>query len=264
MKLKHIYLTLLASDALRPQLRKLRARIQYLAGYSDPYFDLVKISHTCGSKLLLDIGCHHGQTTKRLIEAGLPCPVVAIDPLTDNLAVAKGQLKRWPQVSFVECAVADVDGSSSFFVNCNEQTSSLLDNERGNMMSFNDETRHVNSISVKTATLESILRPHLGGENINAIIKVDAQGAEGKIICGGIECIKTNVAAFYCEVMLGKMYKNQYSFDDIRDLLEGEAGMVLNNIYPCLHDACGKAVQMDALWLRPDVASLICNSRKQQ
>jgi hypothetical protein len=29
--------------------------------------------------------------------------------------------------------------------------------------------------------------------------------------------------------------------------------MVLKNIYPCLHDKAGRAVQMDALWVKPEL-----------
>jgi hypothetical protein len=82
------------------------------------------------------------------------------------------------------------------------------------------------------------------------VVKCDTQGAEGLVIQGGISFIRNQCIAFYGEVMLGEMYKGQSSFEKIRHLLEKECGMVLKNIYPCLHDKAGRAVQMDALWVR--------------
>ncbi len=48
------------------------------------------------------------------------------------------------------------------------------------------------------------------------------------------------------------MYKGQSSFGEIRALLENECGLVLQNVFPCLHDKAGRAVQMDALWVKPE------------
>jgi FkbM family methyltransferase len=256
MSAKAVYLQLIKVGFCRRPLRRVRAAMQRLVGYSDPYFDLAKIARTSRTKVLFDIGCHHGETTKRLIESGIQCPVVAIDPLAENLAVARNELQRWPQVSFVECAVAEERGRAAFFVNANEQTSSLLDNEHGNEQSFKTDTAHVRVVEIPTITLNSLLQQNHGGKGLNAIVKVDAQGAEGSIIRGGMQSIRDEVAAFYCEIMLGKMYKGQFSFDQIRKLLEDDCGMVLANLYPCLHDSEGRAVQMDALWVKPQFAKL--------
>ena len=51
--------------------------------------------------------------------------------------------------------------------------------------------------------------------------------------------------------MLGEMYKGQSSFGQIRQMLEKDCGMALKNIYACLHDSAGRAVQTDALWVKP-------------
>lgn len=83
------------------------------------------------------------------------------------------------------------------------------------------------------------------------IIKCDTQGAEGKVIRGGLHVIRNYVCAFYAEVMLGDMYQGQADFTSMRKLLEDECGLILHKVYPCLQDSTGKAVQMDALWIRP-------------
>ena len=81
------------------------------------------------------------------------------------------------------------------------------------------------------------------------------------MIRGGIAFIRDQVAAFYGEVMLDRMYQGQSSFDEIRGLLEGECGMVLRDVYPCMHDLSGRAVQMDALWVKPDMLEAVARRR---
>jgi hypothetical protein len=88
------------------------------------------------------------------------------------------------------------------------------------------------------------------------IIKCDTQGAESLVIQGGKNFMREHCVAFYGEVMLGSMYKGQSSFGEIRAILEADCGLVLKNTYPCLHDKAGRAVQMDALWVKSEFLHL--------
>jgi FkbM family methyltransferase len=247
--LKAIYLQCLRYPALRKPLRMARAKLQNIAGYSDPFFDLALIARESKATLFLDIGCHHGDALLRFIESGVFCQAAAFDPFGDNIECAKRTLRKCPQISFHQFAISNTNGSARFYLNRNEQTSSLLDNDTGNVASFADDTSPVGSCEVETRTLDSWAVEHeVTGP---CIIKCDTQGAEGLVIEGGKSFIRNHCVAFYGEVMLGAMYKGQSSFEEIRHLLENDCGMVLKNIYPCLHDKAGRAVQMDALWVKP-------------
>lgn len=201
----------------------------------------------------MDIGCHHGETLLRFLESGVRCPVSAFDPFVSNIQKAREFLRDYPHVKFHEVALSDEDGKARFFMNRNDQTSSLLPNADGNRESFPNDTAQMGVTDVKTARLDTWARIHL--PTGLSVVKCDTQGAEGKIISGGLTFIRNQVAAFYCEVMLGQMYEGQSSFDEIRHLLEHECGLVLKNVYPCFHDSCGRAVQMDALWVKPGLLS---------
>ena len=248
--IKRIYLQCLKLPALRKPLRLARAKIQAIAGYSDPFFDLAHIARESKARLFLDIGCHRGDALLRFIESGITCPVAAFDPFGDNIGRAKAHLHNCPQISFYQIALSNTDGTAAFYVNRNEQTSSLFPNDTGNRESFAADTDLLRSCEVKTRTLDTwALENQSTGP---CIIKCDTQGAEGLVIQGGKSFIPNQCAAFYGEVMLGNMYKGQSSFEEIRRQLEKECGMVLKNIYPCLHDKAGRAVQMDALWVKPE------------
>jgi FkbM family methyltransferase len=219
-------------------------------GYSDPFDDLARISDIMNCDLCVDIGCHHGQTSRRLIETGLRSPILAVDPFGDNLQTARRILASHDKVTFCEAAVSDTNGEARFFINRNEQTSSLLFNASGNVESFGADTDLEKTITVETVTLTTLVdRMFPASQRI--IIKSDTQGAEAKVIQGGLTTIKDKCVAFYAEFMLGEMYEGQASFEELRNLLENKCGMVLRDFYPCLHDQHGVAVQADALWVKP-------------
>jgi len=200
--------------------------------------------------LFLDIGCHHGDALLRFVESGVQCPAAAFDPFRDNIECAKRTLHQFPQISFHQIALSNTNGTARFYLNKNEQTSSLLANDAGNLNSFAEDTTSIGSCEVATRTLNSWAAEHEATGP--CIIKCDTQGAEGLVIQGGEDFIREHCVAFYGEVMLGDMYKEQSSFGEIRALLEKDCGLLLRNIYPCLHDNAGRAVQMDALWVKPE------------
>lgn len=248
--MKNIYLHCLHYPCLRRALRLARARLQVLAGYSDPFFDLAELARRSHARLFFDIGCHHGDTLLRFIESGMTCPVAAFDPFGGNIERAKTQLSQYPQITFHQLALSDRNGTATFYLNSNEQTSSLLPNDTGNRESFAADTTPTGSCEVATRTLDTWTAEN--GVNVSGVIKCDTQGAEGLVIRGGKSFIRDHCVAFYGEVMLGDMYRGQCSFEEMRHLLEKDCGLVLKNIYPCLHDKAGRAVQMDALWVKPE------------
>lgn len=246
--IKHTYIYLLRFGPIRRVLRRLRARLQSVAGYSDPFYDLAHIASTSQARLFLDIGCHHGDTLLRFMESGVSCPVAAFDPSAENLDRARKFLRKFTRITFHEIALSDRNGTAEFYLNQNEQTSSLLANDTGNLSSFPMDTARMGSCEVRTQTLDSWATENQATGP--CIIKCDTQGAEGIVIKGGMSFIRDHCVAFYGEVMLGDMYKGQSSFGEMRSLLEKDCGLALKNIYPCLHDSVGRAVQMDALWVR--------------
>ena len=222
--------------------------MQRIAGYSDPFYDLADVARTSNASLFLDIGCHQGDTLLRFLESGVDCPAAAFDPCGGNIKCARRLLRRYKNIKYYQIALSDRDGIAQFYLNKNEQTSSLLPNDIGNFNSFASDTTPVGSREVKTQTLDTWAAE--ASASGPCVIKCDTQGAEGLVIAGGKSFIREHCAAFYGEVMLGDMYKGQSSFSQIRLLLERDCGLVLKNIYPCLHDKVGRVVQMDCLWVK--------------
>ena len=249
--LKVIYLQLLRNAVFRKLFRNLRAKFLAATGHSDPYDDLATICRRTQADLFIDIGCHHGDALLRFVDAGVNCPIVAFDPVAKNLEIASRRLAHVPNIKFERLALSDEDGTAKFFINRNEQTSSLLENEVGNIKSFGEDTTRVGVFEVPTKRLATWYDSQPNPRPNRIIIKCDTQGAEGLVIRGGLHVIRNYVSAFYAEVMLGDMYQGQADFTSMRKLLEGECGLILHEVYPCLQDSSGKAVQTDALWIKP-------------
>lgn len=250
LNIKSLYLHLIQWGPFRRFFRGLRARILRGLGHPDAYDDLARFARRVEADMFLDIGCHYGDALIRFLEAGVRCPVIAFDPLEKNLRVARGKLNHRREVRFEQLAISDQDGFADFFVNRNEQTSSLLENAHGNLESFREDTDHQAVVKVPVLKLDTwypnlpMPRPR------RVVVKCDTQGAEHRVVQGGIDFFRNHVEAFYAEVMLGDMYQGQSDFLFLRNLLERDCGLTLHNIYPCLQDAKGRAVQMDVLWVR--------------
>jgi FkbM family methyltransferase len=227
-----------------------RAKDWLLAALGSPqaYADLAVLARQFPDITYLDIGCHRGDTVQRFLDVAGAFPVVAFDPSEQNLEFARRKVGAGAAVKFVRAAVADEDGQRAFFANANEQTSSLLPNAAGNLRSFPQDTRTIATPDVAVVRLDTWAAAELPSGRV--IVKCDTQGAEAKVVRGGLRFMREQAIAFYGEVMLDGMYEGQATFQELRDLLEGDCGMVLRNLYPCLHDREGRAVQFDALWVQ--------------
>jgi hypothetical protein len=104
-------------------------------------------------------------------------------------------------------------------------------------------------VQVQGTTLDHSVSYHLS-EQTPFVMKCDVQGAEGLVITGGKESIKRQCLALYTEAQLEPMYVNQASFAQIQAVLTKQLGLALHQVYPCLHDATGRALQFDVLYLR--------------
>ena len=244
-----------AALGLRKQARRLRDGLLASLGCPQAYVELATLAREGRDVTYIDIGCHHGATVQRFLDLAGAVPVVAFDPSAANLEIARRAVRSHNAVTFIRAAVSDEDGSNTFFSNANEQTSSLLPNAAGNLRSFPQDTRTVTTTEVDVVRLDTWAAAQM--PHGHAIVKCDTQGAEAKVIRGGLRFLREQAVAFYGEVMLDGMYEGQPSFQELRDLLEGNCGLVLRNIYPCLHDREGRAVQFDALWVRPDILSAL-------
>lgn len=235
-----------------PRVRKYHRRlvraIKKYFGISDAYGELISIAKASGADAVLDVGSYVGDTIQLFLDE-LAIPIYAFEPTPRSFRSLEQRFKGVPAVRLFNIALSEGDGFVDFFKNRNPQTNSLLDNDSASSGSFADAMAHLDKISVPTLSIDSWVAKN--GVSGRLIVKADVQGAEGLLLAGGERVFTNNVIAFYTEVQIERMYKSQVDFCRLHELLSSRFGFVLRNVYPCLHDAEGRATQFDCLWVKP-------------
>jgi FkbM family methyltransferase len=247
--IKRLYNLCLAAGPTRRLVRGMRGRLYGLLSVPEANHEISTLAQTAGATLFLDIGCFQGNTILRFRETGIHCPIVGFDPLEENIQIAARRLKAYDDIQLITAAVSNVEGAVDFFFYSGLQTSSFLDNDEGNTRFLTDETKHERQVVVKTITLDAWGRA-TKLDPTRTVIKCDVQGAELHVIQGGKRFFSDHVIGFYAEVQLCRMYRGQPTFEELNRVLEGDHDLVLHNIYRCLHDAEGRVLQTDALWIK--------------
>ncbi len=237
----------------RRHQRRLSRFIKRTVGAPDAYGDLFAIARKAKPVSVLDIGSHNGDTIERFVD-DLDIPICGFEPTPGSFEELKRRYAFNPQVRLFNCALSNREGYENLFCNANPQTNSLLENDIGNNRFFPEHTRHLKTIRVKVRTLDGWASRYLPAGLL--IVKADVQGNEGRLLDGGKVLIRSRVAAIYAESQLCPMYKGQIGFGELHERLTGECGFYLHNVYPCLQDKKGKAVQLDALWVKDEFLPL--------
>lgn len=237
-----------------PGVRKYHRRLVRTAkkyfGIPDAYGELISIAKICGAEAVLDVGSYVGDTIQLFLDE-LSIPIHGFEPTPHSFRHLEQRFKAVPRVKLYNIALSRGDGFVDFFENRNPQTNSLLDNDSASSGSFYNAMAHLEKISVQTLSLDSWLEKH--GVKGKLVVKADVQGAEELLLAGGRNIFNNNIIAFYTEVQIEKMYENQIDFCKLHEILSCRFGFVLRHVFPCLHDAEGRATQFDCLWVKLDV-----------
>lgn len=219
-------------------------------GVPDAYGDLLEIIRAHRPAAILDLGSFQGETVARFRDE-CRIPVHAFEATPGSAAILRERFKTDPLVTVHQVAVSDRIGTATMFSNANPQTNSLLDNAAGNRESFGEATAHVDAFEVKTTTLDEWLRIHWPRGPL--VVKADIQGGEGLLLDGGLEAFSHRILAFYSEAQIEPMYQGQADLWTLHRRLRDEFRFALRQIYPCMINGSGKAVQTDALWVAPSL-----------
>ena len=229
----------------RYQYRALR-RLRRLARCPDAYSDLYELAQTTRPAAILDVGSFVGETIARFLDE-LRVPIYGFEPTPASFRKLQERYADRPLVRVFDVALCDREGTVDFFSNAGAQTNSLLDNDVGNERSWKEFAEHVGKLTVRATTLDAWAAEHLPAGRL--IVKADVQGAEGLLLDGGRKTFAERVIAFYTEVQLDAMYTGQCGFGELHRRITDEFSFSLRNVYPCMHDGRGRAVQLDALWV---------------
>jgi FkbM family methyltransferase len=243
-----VHYALTAWGPYRRLSRLLIRRIRAVFGCPEPWGVLISFLKAHPDSVYLDIGAFDGATIQRIRDE-CPNTIHAFEPTPESFTRLEARWGKDPKVHLWNIALGAESGKLVFHINANKQTNSLLANDLGNVRYVGDMTKPECSVEVEGKSLDE-----WGDHNLPPgtlfVAKCDVQGAEGLVIKGGARIIAEQCLAFYSEVQLEPMYQGQASFADIHNTLCKNLGMALHEIYPCLRDGSGRALQTDALWIR--------------
>lgn len=238
--------------------RRLTRALKSSIGVPDAYGDLFAVVRRTGASAVLDIGAFVGETVERFTDE-LDVPVYAFEPTPRSFEVLRARFAGRRNVHLFDLALSDRAGEAALHCNANPQTNSLLPADERGAGSFAEHTESREVATVRTQTLDAWAAEHLPSGRL--VIKADVQGAEGRLLDGGRESFSLRVVAIYSEAHLSPIYRGQISFTELHERLTGEFGFVLHNVYPCMQDAAGRAVQLDALWIKEEALAAPERSR---
>ena len=170
------------------------------------------------AKTIVEIGACDGDDTVRFMINFPKCKVYSVEPKPQNIASWKKKYTGNPRTSLFEGVVSDVDGTVDLYVSDDKYTGCSSIREPTKRLAERwPDMRFPQKISVQSITLDSLVKKY----NIDVVdfLWIDAQGAEDKIINGGIETLNTKVKSIFIEISLEEIYSGQTLVEDMIKML---------------------------------------------
>ena len=151
---------------------------------------LFLLKHISERTIFWDIGAYIGYFTcimsRRLVKGS----VISVEPLPQNIALLRQhiQLNNLKNVIIVEKALSSSQGSASFLMPESSQEGRLVDNL---------ESLQEKMISVSVTTIDTLVE---SGVPIPDILKIDAEGEEGRILKGARAVLERRRPSFLIEI----------------------------------------------------------------
>lgn len=193
---------------------------------------------------IFDIGAFHGEVTETYAQLFPRAKIYAFEPFPASFEELKKRFQGNPHVEPVNCAVSSRSGTSTFHVNQDPTTNSLLATGEGFVAGVAVTERQ---ISVPTTTLDEFCAQR--GIGAPDILKFDIQGNELEALRGAVNLLRGDGPLLvYTEVLFEPLYQNCAQFSDLVNFL-GEYDYKLFNFYSLKHAPDGRLEFGDALFV---------------
>lgn len=202
--------------------------------------------------MILDVGAYQGGISRTYAGLFPTATIHALEPFRDSFELLRSNVGHLGQVKAHHLGLADVAGEMTLNVNAFDATNSLLETDDRARQAWGDgllETR--SRVACRFSTLDAFLEE----QKIDRVdlLKLDVQGAEGKVLQGGIHAFEAaRVGVIYMEIITMPTYRGQWGLVEHLKFL-GDHGFHLHGLYNQLHVG-GRLRQMDAIFVHDDRA----------
>lgn len=194
----------------------------------------------------MDVGAHQGAFTESVLcyYQSRRVWLVEADP-----ALAEGLRQKFaacPSCQIIHAAITDFSGSVDFRINRHRASSSLLPISPISGKIFQKNLQETQILTVPAMCLDDLFVR----EQIDQIdlLKIDIQGAERLLICGGREALK-RVRWIYIEVLFEELYQDCALFGEIHERLSA-IGFKLHLLHDFRRGHDGNLVYANGLYQR--------------
>ncbi len=211
---------------------------------SDPFVAQQQLlaGHTCRS--IFDVGAYRGEVAAYYSRLYPAADIYAFEPYPPSYESLVNRFQNNPRIHLVHGAVSSRSGESTFHVNQNPATNSLLPTGQGSAVASAITTEQ---ITVPTLTLDDFCESR--GLPAPEILKFDIQGNEIEALRGADRTLSENgPLLIYTEVLFESLYQNCALFGDLAGFLK-DKGYELFNLYSLHHAPDGRLEYGDALFV---------------
>ncbi len=200
---------------------------------------------------IFDVGAHHGQTSSLYNSLFKNATIFSFEPSPDSFEVLKKCFVSNTNITPINCALSNTNGSVAFHINESSQTNSLLETDKRSNKTWDENLLNTKeTIQIESITIDDFVKNN--GVVYIDILKLDTQGTEYKIIEGAAKTIaEKKVKLIYLEIITMPTYKEQKYFDEIVLLLR-KNNFNLYNLYNFSHTLDGELRQLDAIFVQKD------------
>lgn len=163
----------------------------------------------------VDVGVHRGAVLKMILAAAPDAPVYGFEPIPDSFAFLQTRFVL-PNVRLFNVALSDHEGEATFnYVVTNPGYSGLK------KRAYDRPDEQDRQLQVRTGRMDDLVP---ADANV-AFVKIDVEGAEYAVLCGGHETLRRNRPVVVFEHGLGGADVYGVQPGQVYDLLCGDIGL---------------------------------------
>lgn len=218
------------------------AKRQYMPCGIDWLWDVCRLSRGLPMRTVFDVGANVGQTTRLIKGRFASADVHAFEPVSATYRSLAHNLRDLEGVTCHRLAFCERIGQSAVTMAGNSQLNRLVSEAEARGRSDTE--------TIDTETIDHFCATR--GIRTVDILKVDAEGADLRVLQGGLVMLQQGQIAFvFVEVGFDEDDSGHSYFPAVHDLLT-KAGMRLYCVYDYYHEDEGrKLVFANALYLSP-------------
>ena len=135
------------------------------------------------SSLSIDAGANVGDFTSDLLNIFPELAILAFEPTTTSADIYRNRFTNQKNVQLLELALTSYEGTSTFYINANDKTNSILPRPKSGKIYYGKKAVTINQTIVNTIDLDSVIYKNYPNKHIS-LVKLDLQGGELEALKG--------------------------------------------------------------------------------